>query len=64
MSRRLNELSESENLIRLLLLLVIIKVKRIYLDNDIVEHVETFTTDAQWDEWVENSNKSLIYLFI
>lgn len=56
MSKHVDELSESE-----LLRAIIIsdnKLKLGYLDNDIVEHVETFTTDAQWNEWMENVNKA------
>lgn len=62
MSRRLNELSESE-LIRIIIISDN-KLKLGYLDNDIVEHVETFTTDAQWDEWVENSNKARLFVHL
>ena len=62
MSKHVDELSESE-----LLRAIIIsdnKLKLGYLDNDIVEHVETFTTDSQWDEWVENINKARLFVHL
>lgn len=62
MSKHIDELSESE-LIRAIII-IDNKLKLGYLDNDIVEHVETFTTDAQWDEWVENSNKDRLFVHL
>ena len=64
MSRRLNELSESELIRAIIIIISDNKLKLGYLDNDIVEHVETFTTDAQWDEWVENSNKARLFVHL
>ena len=62
MSRHLNELSESE-LIRAVII-VDNKLKLGYLDDEIVAYVETFTTDAQWNEWVENSNKARLFVHL
>lgn len=65
MSKHIDELSESE-LIRAIIIIIISdnKLKLGYLDNDIVAHVETFTTDAQWDEWVENINKARLFVHL
>jgi len=57
-----DELSEPE-LIRAIII-VDNKLKLGYLDNGVVEHVEKFTTDAQWDEWVENINKARLFVHL
>lgn len=62
MSKHVDELSESE-LIRAIIISDN-KLKLGYLDDAIIEHVETFTTDAQWDEWVENSNKARLFVHL
>lgn len=64
MSKHVDELSESELLRAIIIIISDNKLKLGYLDNDIVEHVETFTTDAQWDEWVENSNKARLFVHL
>lgn len=63
MYKCVDELSEPE-LIRAIIIIDNNKLKLGYLDNDIVEHVETFTTDAQWNEWVENINKARLFVHL
>jgi hypothetical protein len=62
MSKHIDELSESE-LIRAIII-IDNKLNLGYLDEEIVSHVETFTTNEQWDEWVENSNKARLFVHL
>lgn len=62
MSKHVDELSESE-LIRAIII-IDNKLKLGYLDDEIAEHVETFTTDAQWNEWVENINEARLFVHL